>query len=192
MHPRVGERRDAVAGEHDDRWYEQTETSAPAPDLSPQPEPDPLRQLASDVGNRAFARFATEGSGMLPGGRAHPQVEDEIARSRGSGSPLDAGSRDRFGPALGDDLGDVRVHSDDHADALATSVSARAFTTGSDVYFARGEYQPGSSDGDRLVAHELSHVVQQRGEPTTGPMEISEPGDELEVEAESAARELTE
>ena len=181
-----------MAGEHDDRQFEQERTPALEPAPTPEPAGEPLRQLASDVGNRAFARFATEGAGLLPGGRTHPAVEREIESSRGSGSPLDSGARDRFGEALGDDLGDVRIHADDHADALARSVSARAFTTVSDVYFANGEYQPGSSEGDRLVAHELSHVVQQRGEPESGPMQVSEPGDALEVEAEEASRELTE
>ena len=70
-------------------------------------------------------------------------------------------------------------------------MSARAFTTGADVYFAEGEHRPGTAAGDELLAHELTHVVQQRGAPTTGPMQVSEPGDALEVEAEAAARDIT-
>ena len=92
-----------------------------------------------------------------------------------------------MGGALGDPLDDVRVHTDDHANALASSVSARAFTTGSDVYFAKGEHNPGSSDGQQLMAHELTHVVQQRGATTSGPLTVSQPGDALENEAEAAA-----
>ena len=79
----------------------------------------------------------------------------------------------------------MRVHNDSTADALAQSVSARAFTTGSDVYFAAGEYQPGSSSGDELLSHELAHVVQQRDAPVTGPLTVSMPGDALENEAEA-------
>lgn len=82
------------------------------------------------------------------------------------------------------------MHTDDTADALSKSVSARAFTTGNDVYFARGEYSPGTEQGNRLLAHELSHVVQQRGAPTTGPMVVSQPGDALEADADAAAHEL--
>ena len=67
------------------------------------------------------------------------------------------------------DLSDVTVHTDDTADALNRSVSARAFATGTDVYFAKGEYSPGSADGDKLIAHELAHVVQQRGAPIERP-----------------------
>ena len=73
------------------------------------------------------------------------------------------------------------------ANALTRSVSARAFTTGADVYFAGGEYRPGSSEGDRLLAHELTHVVQQRGAPASGPLQVSQPGDALEVEADAVA-----
>ncbi len=149
-----------------------------------------MAALASTLGNAAFATLARNGAGILPGGVVHPDVEAAIARTRGGGSGLDAGVRDRLAPELGDALADVRVHTDDHADALSRSVSARAFTTGADVYFARGEYRPGTSDGDNLLAHELTHVVQQRGAGTAGPLTVSEPGDAFEVEADAVAREL--
>jgi hypothetical protein len=58
------------------------------------------------------------------------------------------------------------------------------------VYFARGEYRPGTSHGDELLAHELTHVVQQRGAPTSGPLVVSNPGDQLEAEADAASGEL--
>jgi hypothetical protein len=170
------------------------EQQARRPDEQPLPVADPpqaAERLASAVGNRSFgAILGRAGAGILPDGRAHPDVEAAIARSRGSGAPLDAGTRDRVGPALGDSLSDVRVHADDHADALTSAVAARAFATGSDLYFARGEYRPGTSDGEQLLSHELAHVVQQRGAPTSGPLEVSQPGDALEVEAEQASREL--
>jgi uncharacterized protein DUF4157 len=155
--------------------------------------PDDLtaaQRVASSVGNEAFGRIAQEGAGILPDGRAHPDVEDVIARTRGGGSELDAAARDRFGPALGDSLDDVRIHTDETADALSRSVSARAFATGRDVYFARGEYEPGSSGSDRLVAHELTHVAQQRGAPSSGPLAVSQPGDPLESEADNTADDL--
>jgi hypothetical protein len=149
-------------------------------------------RLAANVGNRAFgAVIAREGAGILPDGTVHPDVHATIASARGGGSALDASSRERFGAPLGDSLGDVRVHTDGGADALARSVAARAFTTGSDVFFASGEYRPGSGEGDRLLAHELTHVVQQRGAPTSGPLTVSEPGDAQETEADAVARELT-
>ena len=85
------------------------------------------------------------------------------------------------------DLSDVRVHTDDTSDRLNRSVSARAFATGSDVYFAKGEYNPGSASGDKLIAHELAHVVQQRGSSASGPLAVSQPGDAMEREADDVA-----
>jgi Domain of unknown function (DUF4157) len=172
---------------------QERETRAPerVPARQPQPVVEPAERVAAGIGNQAFTRIARAGAGILPDGRAHPDVEATLARTRGGGSSLATDARDRFGSGLGDSLRDVRVHTDDTADALAQSVSARAFTTGSDVYFARGEYRPGSSAGDRLLAHELSHVVQQRGAPAGGPLVVSQPGDAYEVEADRAADELT-
>jgi hypothetical protein len=147
--------------------------------------------LASAVGNRAFSGVvAREGAGIHPDGRVHTEVESAIAGRRGSGEVLDPGTRGRFEEPLGDSFADVRVHTDSGADALARSVDARAFATGSDIYFASGEYRPGSGDGDRLLAHELAHVVQQRGATTAGPLVVSQPGDALETEADAAAHEL--
>ena len=147
----------------------------------------PLHQLASGVGNQVFGNtIAREGAGIMPTGEVHPEVQGRIDATRGSGAGLDAATRSRFEGDLGP-LGDVTVHTDDRADALNRSVSARAFATGTDVYFAKGEYNPGSADGDRLIAHELAHVVQQRGAASTGPLTVSQPGDALETEADSVA-----
>ena len=131
-----------------------------------------------------------QGAGVLPDGRAHPQVEAAIARARGGGGSLDAAVRARFGPRLGDDLADVRVHTDAGADALSRAVSARAFATGRDIFFARGEYSPSSPAGHRLLAHEVAHVVQQRGAPAGDALRVSQPGDPLEREADRAADDL--
>jgi hypothetical protein len=147
----------------------------------------PLHELASNVGNRAFSStIAREAAGILPSGEVHPAVQSQISSTRGGGASLDASVADRFSGSLGD-LSDVRVHTDENADRLNRSVSARAFATGTDVYFARGQYSPGSADGDRLIAHELAHVVQQRGAPQGAPLTVSQPGDAMETEADSVA-----
>jgi Domain of unknown function (DUF4157) len=160
---------------------------------APEPQQEepaaPLHELASNVGNRAFATVAREAAGILPDGQVHPEVQSEITGSRGGGASLDSGVQDRFSQSLGD-LSDVRVHTDERADRLNRSVSARAFATGTDVYFARGEYSPGSAAGDRLIAHELAHVVQQCGAPSGGPLTVSNPGDSLETEADAVADEI--
>ena len=68
-----------------------------------------------------------------------------------------------MGKAMGADFSGVKVHTDSQADQLNQSIQAKAFTTGQDVFFRQGTYQPGSKDGQELIAHELTHVVQQNG-----------------------------
>ena len=128
------------------------------------------------------------GGGILDGGRVHPDVTARINSARGRGAPLEPAVREQMSSALGDSFADVRVHHDTLAATLAQSVQARAFTTGADIFFASGEYRPGGASGRELIAHELAHVVQQRGAPITGEMRVSNPGDALEREAERAAR----
>jgi Domain of unknown function (DUF4157) len=171
--------------EHEDRSRDEAERR---PVESPEPEAAAVERLASSVGNQAFGVLAREGAGIMPDGNAHPDVTAALARTRGGGVPLDKGLRDELSGQLGDTFGDVRIHADGEADSLARSVSARAFTTGADVYFAGGEFNPLSTGGRELIAHELAHVVQQRGAPTSGPMRVSQPGEPLELDAEQAAR----
>jgi hypothetical protein len=152
---------------------------------------DPLTRIAAAVGNRGFARTIArmrDGEGILPGGVVHPDVQAAIAGARSGGQPAQPAVTTGVGAALGDSLADVRIHTDGGAAALARSVSARAFTVGSDIFFAPGEYQPATPAGRELLTHELVHVVQQRGAPASGPLTVSQPGDALEREAEDVAR----
>lgn len=98
------------------------------------------------------------GEGGFEAGR---EVESRIAAQRGGGRPLPASVRAQVEPRLGADFSGVRVHTDAAAEDLNQSLNARAFTTGRDIFFGRGEYQPRSSAGQQLLAHELTHVVQQ-------------------------------
>ncbi|MGA2927598.1 MAG: DUF4157 domain-containing protein [Solirubrobacteraceae bacterium] len=143
-------------------------------------------------GNADLARaLSRDGAGVLPGGRVASEVQSGINRARGGGRSLDADARARIGPLVGDSLVDVRIHDGLTADALARSVQSRAFATGRDVFFARGEYRPGTAAGDSLLAHELTHVVQQRGAPVSGPLTVTEPGDSFEREADRTAESLS-
>jgi Domain of unknown function (DUF4157) len=174
-----------------DRLLEHEQIRAPEPVEQPAPPETALTRLASDIGNQAFtSTVAREGSGITPSGTVTSDVQDAINTTRGGGSTLDAGVQSRFADTHGD-LSDVRVHTDDHADNLNRAVSARAFATGTDVYFSKGEYSPGSAAGDELLAHELTHVVQQRGAPTSGPLSVSNPGDAMETEADEIASQAT-
>jgi hypothetical protein len=88
-----------------------------------------------------------------------PPVVGEVLRS--AGRPLDAATRAFVEPRFGRDFGDVRVHTDERAAESASAVDALAYTVGSNVVFGAGQYAPGTSGGQRLLAHELAHVVQQ-------------------------------
>jgi hypothetical protein len=129
--------------------------------LSPSVVRNSLYRLQRSHGNR-YVRRMLQRSGD-DGGEVTPDVERAIESSRGSGQPLHSGVQSRMGQALDADFSGVRVHTDSEADGLNRSLQARAFTTGKDVYFRQGEYNPGSSSGRELLAHELTHVVQQGG-----------------------------
>jgi hypothetical protein len=106
-----------------------------------------------------------------------------------AGRPLDAGTRQRMEGVLRQDFSRVRVHTGAEAAALAAHLSARAVTMGEDIAFAPGEYRPGTPVGDAILAHELAHVVQQRGAPveSSGEAVPEGAGSPLEREAEGAA-----
>ena len=134
--------------------------------------------LQGAAGNAAVSR-------MLSGGDAA-----QLARAglSGGGAPLDPGVRDRFEPAFGTDFSGVRVHTDGDAAGAARALDARAYTVGGDIVFDQGQYAPGSDSGQALIAHELAHVVQQgEGASVAEEMEVSQPGDPLEREADAAA-----
>jgi hypothetical protein len=86
-------------------------------------------------------------------------IERSIEQARGGGHGMDHGTRGRMEGAFGADFSGVRIHTDARADGLSRALSARAFATGQDVFFRRGEYNPGTSSGRELLA--LTHVVQQ-------------------------------
>ncbi|MFC1892690.1 DUF4157 domain-containing protein [Chloroflexota bacterium] len=90
-------------------------------------------------------------------------LEKRIEGQRGGGHPLSDVVREPMERAFGADFSGVRTHTDSEADALNQQLSAKAFTTGQDVFFREGEYSPGSGSGQKLIAHELTHVVQQSG-----------------------------
>jgi hypothetical protein len=109
-----------------------------------------------------------EEEGKLQAKEAHGRVasvssatESSLASLRGGGQPLPAHSRAFFEPRLGADFSHVRIHSDDRAAESAEAIDALAYTAGKDVVFGRGQYSPQSNAGRYLLAHELTHVVQQ-------------------------------
>jgi|GEM_PF-1906392 len=95
------------------------------------------------------------------GGEASTDLESSIQSARGSGQSLDTGLQAKMGQSMGADFSDVKVHTDSQSDQLNKSIQAKAFTTGQDVFFRQGAYDPSSRGGQELIAHELTHVVQQ-------------------------------
>lgn len=120
-------------------------------------------------------------------GEASTDLESAINSARGSGQPLDAGLQQSMGQAMGADFSGVKVHTDAQADQLNQSVQAKAFTTGQDVFFRQGAYQPGSRGGQELIAHELTHVVQQNGGELRTPEKDGDPSNQESKENISLA-----
>ncbi len=120
---------------------------------------------------------------------AHPLVSDVV---QSPGQRLEAGTRSFMESRFGWDFGQVRVHADGRAGASAQAIGARAYTLGESVVFAPGAYRPNSADGRALIAHELTHVVQQAHAPAgvqSAPV-VGEADSPAEHEAERVARSI--
>ncbi len=119
---------------------------------------------------------AKEQPGQVP--QVGPREEQRIAAMRGRGDALPASERAFFEPRFGIDFSRVRIHSDDQAGASARALGARAYTIGANIVLDSGQYSPGTQQGRALLAHELTHVVQQ-GQAGTAPtlQRDKEPGD---------------
>jgi hypothetical protein len=120
-------------------------------------------------------------------------------QSETSGKELPGSVRSQMEGQLGADLGGVRIHTDSGSASTASRLGATAFTHGRDIHFADGSYAPGSKDGDHLLAHELTHVVQQgegaqvqrKAAAGQGAMEVSHEGERAEVAADAIADSVT-
>ncbi|AFY42409.1 DUF4157 domain-containing protein [Nostoc sp. PCC 7107] len=94
---------------------------------------------------------------------ATPDLEASIQRSKGGGQSLAETIKQPMEQAFGADFSGVKIHTDAQSDQMNQSIQAKAFTTGRDIFFRQGTYDPGSRGGQELIAHELTHVVQQTG-----------------------------
>ncbi|WP_438854748.1 eCIS core domain-containing protein [Agromyces sp. M3QZ16-3] len=145
-----------------------------------------LLRLQRDAGNGAVSDLVEEG---------RSPVHDVISSG---GASLEPGLRTDMEQRIGADFGDVKVHTDAPAHESARSVNAHAYTVGSHVVFQRDAYDPSTTAGRTTIAHELTHVVQQRsgpvdGSPAGGGINVSDPGDRFErAAADNAARVMSE
>jgi hypothetical protein len=132
-----------------------------SPEAEEEVQTKPLLQRAPEAEeNVRTKRGRAEGDGSFEAGDA---VEARLEASMGSGSPLPGDVRSYMEPRFGADFGGVRIHAGGESARLNRQISAQAFTHSRDVYMGEGRYQPGSTAGKRLLAHELAHVVQQGG-----------------------------
>jgi hypothetical protein len=102
---------------------------------------------------------------ILDSSEEFTSIENKLSSTGGTGDPLPETSRNRMETAFGADFSNVRVHNDSHAVQMNRELHAQAFTHGSDIYFNQGKYDLGNKGGHHLLAHELTHVLQQGKAP---------------------------
>lgn len=172
-------------------------------------------EVPTDVERRNEASVQRNAKRTQDDGPAGDAGVPDVVRSVVSspGRSMDGTVQREMESRMGGDFDDVRVHTGPQAAAAAEAIDARAFAVGTHVAFNRGEYRPGSADGKRVLAHELTHVRQQTGgqvsmlpkadaaKPASGPrtgatahvqprLEVSSPDDPAEREAESVAEQV--
>ena len=150
----------------------------------------PLEDLQRQVGNRAVQRLFIQRKSEAPY-ELDEETENRINQERGSGQPLDSQMQAQMEKSTGQGLGNVQVHTSEESEMLNRQLGAKAFTTGSDIFFTNGAYQPGSSGGQELIAHELTHVLQQQSGAAgsgTSKMTVNAPHDAFEQEADAVAK----
>jgi len=120
---------------------------------------------------------------------AVPPIVHQVLRS--PGQPLDRHARAFFEPCFGHDFSKVRVHADARAAESAQAVNALAYTVGGHIVFDSKQYAPLTGEGQKLLAHELTHVLQQRNAPDAPPLGLSAVADQTEREADLTASEVS-
>lgn len=153
------------------------------------PQQSGLVALGRQIGNQAVQRLLNR-----PGDGGAAELDDDLAgridRARGDGQPLDGALQARLTQSMDYDLSSVQIHTSPEANELSHDLGARAFTTGHDIFFREGAFDPHSTGGQELIAHEVTHVVQQGTGAVhgSGRMSVQPPGDVYEQQAETQAR----
>jgi len=170
--------------EHQFSCYQPSEPMQRFAPVAGQP---PVFDRLAAAGNMAVQRSALGNRSDAPSSLVAPPIVHDTLRS--SGAPLDHSTRSLMESRLGQDFSHVRVHSDDRAAASANAVEASAYTVGRDVVFGAGQYHPETERGQQLLAHELTHVVQQGGSRTPADgLQVGPADDQHEREARQSAK----
>jgi len=151
-----------------------------------------ITHLQKTVGNNAVQAMLAQRKESAGPSPLQDDVADNIRSEKGGGHQLHPDVADKAGGVMGQDFSDVNVHTDGKADNLSRSIGAKAFTTGNDIFFKEGEYNPQSEEGQHLISHELTHVVQQGSgnkapSSVQGKMTVNDPNDKYEKEADNVA-----
>jgi hypothetical protein len=146
------------------------------------------------VGNRTMQRMIAQKSESHETSDLDDETAAQIESERDGGQPLGDSVREQMESSMGYDFSQVRVHTGSKSDDLNRQLGARAFTTGRDIFFRDDAYDPQATDGQRLIAHELAHVVQQGTGAVKGEgdrLTVNPPGDTFEQQADSVAQTVT-
>jgi Domain of unknown function (DUF4157) len=125
---------------------------------APDKEKDKLQRKCADCEKEEHGQVQRKADG---GGTAPSGVTHQIESSKGNGSQLSDDTRAQMESSFGTDFSNVRIHNNSESAEMNDALHAQAFTHGSDIYFNEGKYNPQNTEGSRLLAHELTHVVQQ-------------------------------
>jgi hypothetical protein len=179
---------DALVAREEDEKKEKVEGAAPEPATTETAPPPALgeskKNEEDDESKKVMAKHDPADSAPevgMEGGPISDGLASRIQASRGNGSPLDDGARTKMEGGFGTSFDRVRVHTDGESDALNHKLGAKAFTTGNDIYFR----QDTSPSDHGLLAHELTHVVQQRDMSSGSTMHVGPAGDTYEANADS-------
>ncbi len=119
--------------------------------------------VARDIMAGGKVARSISGGGQAGGIAVSSQMESQLGQLQGQGQPMPEALRGMMERGFGRDFSQVRLHTDGTAAEMSSSISAKAFTHGNDIYFGHGQYSPSTTEGQQLVAHELTHVAQGNG-----------------------------
>ena len=184
-------------GEETEEVQAQPEEEEPEP-VQARAEEEEEEDIAAGSGEDAQAQAEDEEL-QARGAKSGLSFSDEVARqiraSRGRGNPLSGPLRAKMEAQFGADLSGVRIHTDAPAILLAKALKAQAFTRGGDIFFNEGKFAPGSREGEHLLAHELTHTVQQGAvepDPSPGSADIVQLAPENDDESYEVRPEIVE
>jgi peptidoglycan hydrolase-like protein with peptidoglycan-binding domain len=138
----------------------QPEAEEEEPQAQAEEKPEDRAFVAGQVAEEEEEPVQAKLNGQTP---VNPQTESQLRNGAGSGNKMDTNTRHEMEKGFGADFGNVNIHTGTQAEQMSRELGAQAFTHGNDIYFNKGKYNPQSQEGKHLLAHELTHTIQQKG-----------------------------